>query len=103
MNAIALPNISVARDLLTGIEWPPAAVRNLFALASSVKAHPARYAKALSGRYLAMIFEKPSLRTRTTFDVGMQSLGGGSVFLDHTGTRLGERETIRDVAKNLER
>ena len=52
---------------------------------------------------MAMIFEKPSLRTRTTFDIGMQSLGGGAVFLDHTTTRLGERESIKDVAKNLER
>jgi ornithine carbamoyltransferase len=78
-------------------------VKELLALAADVKARPANYHAALSGRYIAMIFEKPSLRTRTTFDVGMQSMGGGAVFLDHTTTRLGERETIMDVAKNLER
>jgi ornithine carbamoyltransferase len=50
-----------------------------------------------------MIFEKPSLRTRVTFEVGISSLGGTAIFLDHKGTRLGEREAIRDVAKNLER
>jgi ornithine carbamoyltransferase len=103
MTAMAPAPIAVTRDLLTGAEWPASVVRDLFTLARNVKAHPARYAKSLVGRYLALIFEKPSLRTRTTFDVGMQSLGGGAVFLDHTGTRLGERETIRDVAKNLER
>jgi ornithine carbamoyltransferase len=64
---------------------------------------PDRYRGALEGKFLAMIFEKPSLRTRVTFEVGIASLGGASVFLDHTATRLGARESIRDVAKNLER
>ena len=50
-----------------------------------------------------MIFEKPSLRTRTTFEVGMTSLGGFAVYLDHTKPRLGEREAIKDIARNLER
>jgi ornithine carbamoyltransferase len=103
MSAIAPAPVALTRDLLTGAEWPASAVRDLFALAANVKAYPARYSRALTGRYLAMIFEKPSLRTRTTFDVGMQSLGGGAVFLDHTHTRLGEREAISDVAHNLER
>jgi ornithine carbamoyltransferase len=93
----------VARDLVTGMEFSTAAVRELLGLAADVKARPDTYRAALTGRYIAMIFEKPSLRTRTTFDVGMQSMGGGAVFLDHTTTRLGERETIMDVAKNLER
>ena len=53
--------------------------------------------------YLALIFEKPSLRTRVTFEVGVASLGGIAVFLDHTLTHLGERETVHDIAKNLER
>lgn len=92
-----------AHDLLTGMEWPAATVRDLLNLAADVKAAPDRYRAALAGRYLAMIFEKPSLRTRTTFDIGVQSLGGGAVFLDHTTMRLGERESIQDVAKNLER
>ena len=50
-----------------------------------------------------MIFEKPSLRTRVTFEVGIQSMGGSVVFLDQTQARLGERESIADVARNLER
>jgi ornithine carbamoyltransferase len=50
-----------------------------------------------------MIFEKPSLRTRVTFETGIANLGGSSIFLDHTASRLSEREPIRDIARNLER
>ncbi len=57
----------------------------------------------MRGKFLALIFEKPSLRTRVTFEVGIQSMGGSVVFLDHTQARLGERESIADVARNLER
>ena len=104
MNAIATPAPLIAtNDLLTGMEWGPAHVRELFHLAADIKARPDRYRGALAGRFLGMIFEKPSLRTRVTFEVGIASLGGTSVFLDHTATRLGERESIPDVAKNLER
>lgn len=101
MAATATP--ALTRDLTTGMEWTPAQVRELFQLAADIKARPERYRGALGGRFLALIFEKPSLRTRVTFEMGIQSLGGGAVFLDHTGTRLGARESIKDVAKNLER
>ena len=50
-----------------------------------------------------MIFEKPSLRTRVTFEVGMTSMGGFGVYLDHAKPRLGEREAVKDIARNLER
>ena len=107
MNALAPISTGLshelAHDLVTGMEWPAATVRDLLSLAADVKSRPDNYRTALVGKYLALIFEKPSLRTRTTFDVGMQSMGGGAVFLDHTATRLGERESIKDVAKNLER
>jgi len=102
MNAVAA-TLTLTNDLLTGMEWGPAQVRELFHLAADIKARPDRYRGALAGRFLALIFEKPSLRTRVTFEVGIASLGGASVFLDHTATRLGRRESIRDVAKNLER
>jgi len=102
MNAVA-PTLTSTNDLLTGMEWGPSQVRELFHLAADVKARPDRYRAALAGRFLALIFEKPSLRTRVTFEVGIASLGGASVFLDHTAVRLGQRESIRDVAKNLER
>ena len=102
MNALA-PTLTLTNDLLTGMEWGPTQVRELFHLAADIKARPDRYRGALAGRFLALIFEKPSLRTRVTFEVGIASLGGASVFLDHTAMRLGQRESIRDVAKNLER
>jgi ornithine carbamoyltransferase len=102
MNAAAAP-LTLTNDLLTGMEWNPAQVRELLHLAADVKAHPDRYRGALAGRFLALIFEKPSLRTRVTFEVGISSLGGASVFLDHTESKLGQRESIPDVAKNLER
>ena len=57
----------------------------------------------LEGQSLAMIFEKPSLRTRSTFDLAMFQLGGHAVYLGQQEIRLGQRESIRDVASNLER
>ena len=103
MNAVAATVPALANDLLVGSEWGPEQVRGLFHLAADIKARPERYRSALAGRFLAMIFEKPSLRTRVTFEVGISSMGGGAIFLDHTQARLGERESVRDVAKNLER
>jgi len=78
-------------------------VKELFRLAADVKAHPERYKTALAGRNLAMIFEKPSLRTRVTFEVGISSLGGTAVYLDHADTHLGDRESIPDVGRCLSR
>ena len=95
--------ILLVNDLLTGAEWGAAQTRELLALTADVKTHPERYASTLRGKTLAMIFEKPSLRTRVTFEVGIQSMGGSVVFLDQTQARLGERESIADVARNLER
>ena len=97
--------ISLSNDLLTGAEWSPAHTRELLHLAADIKARPIRYASTLHGKFIALIFEKPSLRTRVTFDVGIQSMGGAVVFLDHTqaSASLGKRESIADVARNLER
>jgi ornithine carbamoyltransferase len=103
MNAVSTVPITQTSDLLTGMEWSPAQVRSFLQLAADVKTHPDRYRGALAGRFLALIFEKPSLRTRVTFEVGVASLGGACVFLDHTVSHLGDREAIPDVAKSLER
>src|ERR1700739_4898038 len=102
MNATAT-TLTLTNDLLTGMEWGPAQVRELFHLAADIKARPDRYRGALEGKFLAMIFEKPSLRTRVTFEVGIASLGGTAIFLDHANARLGERESIPDVARSLSR
>ncbi len=104
MTATTMPATLLAtNDLLTGAEWTPAHTRELLELTASIKSHPELYAGTLWGKSLALIFEKPSLRTRVTFEVGIQSMGGSVVFLDHTQARLGERESIADVARNLER
>jgi ornithine carbamoyltransferase len=103
MSASAAVRISIAKDLLTGAEWSPGDTRDLLRRTAEIKARPSRYASVLRNKHLALIFEKPSLRTRVTFEVGIQSMGGFVVFLDHTQARLGERESIPDVARNLER
>jgi ornithine carbamoyltransferase len=95
--------LALTKNLLTGHEWGPAEVRDLLHLAASIKGRPKRYRTALVGRFLALIFEKPSLRTRVTFEAGIASLGAACVFLDHTSSPLGKRESVPDVARNLER
>jgi len=100
--SIAIP-VSLTKDLLTGAEWTASDTRDLLQRTAEIKARPARYASVLRNKHIALIFEKPSLRTRVTFEVGVQSMGGFVVFLDHTQARLGERESIPDVARNLER
>ncbi|HTR81506.1 MAG TPA: ornithine carbamoyltransferase [Bacteroidota bacterium] len=74
-----------------------------FSIARSMKANRKKYSKSLQGKTLALIFEKPSLRTRTSFDVGIQQLGGFSLCLSAAEISLGKRESVYDVAKNLER
>jgi ornithine carbamoyltransferase len=103
-STLAAP-ISLSNDLLTGAEWSPAHTRDLLHLSADIKARPGRYASTLQGKFIALIFEKPSLRTRVTFEVGIQSMGGSVVFLDHTqaSASLGARESIADVARNLDR
>jgi ornithine carbamoyltransferase len=91
------------RDLLADPDLTHDDLKLLFDLSERVKARPGNYAQALRGKQLAMIFEKPSLRTRTTFEVGITSMGGFAVYLEHTKPRLGEREGIKDIARNLER
>ncbi len=102
MTTTPLP-LALSTDLLTGMEWSAARVQELFQLSADVKARPDQYSSALAGRFLVLILEKPSLRTRVTFEVGMRSLGGTAIFLDQTVSRLGERESIPDVSRNLSR
>jgi ornithine carbamoyltransferase len=91
------------KDLLTLADCTPSEVEGILALAASVKADRDRFRGALAGRTLAMIFEKPSLRTRVTFEAGMFELGGHALYLAPSDIRLGARETVPDVARNLER
>jgi ornithine carbamoyltransferase len=90
-------------DFLTIRDFTTDELLHLLDLAVEVKAEPDRFAGALKGKTLAMIFEKPSLRTRVSFDVGIHQLGGFSVYLSPAEINLGKRESVFDVAKNLER
>lgn len=78
-------------------------ILKVFDTAAAMKKEPWEYATVLRGKTLALIFEKPSLRTRVSFDVGIQQLGGFSVYLSPQEINLGKRESVYDVAKNLER
>jgi len=93
------------RHLLTLEDLAAEDIVGLFSLAADLKAkrrqgilHP-----VLGGKTLALIFEKPSLRTRVTFEAGMTQLGGHAIYLTPADIRLGQRETVQDAARNLER
>ncbi len=90
-------------DFLSIRDFTPQQIRHLLDLAHMMKAHPETYTEALKGKTLALIFEKPSLRTRVSFDVGIQQLGGFSLYLSPAEIQLGKRESVHDVARNLER
>ena len=82
-------------------DWSPEAIERLFELAAGMKADPATWSAALQGRTLAMIFQKPSLRTRVTFETGITQLGGSAIYLAPDDIRPGERESVADIAQNL--
>ncbi len=71
--------------------------------ATEVKKHPHKYRKGLEHQILAMIFQKPSLRTRMTFEAGMLQLGGEAIYLAPSDIQMGSREGAYDIGKNLER
>lgn len=91
------------KDLVSVADLSPDHIQCIFSTAAALKADRERYTDLLAGKRLAMVFEKESLRTRFTFEIGMQDLGGSAVFLDHTSARLGSRESVPDMARNLER
>ena len=92
-----------SRDLVSSRDLSPAQAEAVLNLTAVVKARPADFRSALAGKHMVMFFEKASLRTRITFEAGMAALGGTTSFVDQTKERLGERETLNDVAHNLER
>lgn len=91
------------RDLISIQDFSPDELACALELASVMKARPADFRGILAGKQIALFFEKPSLRTRLTFEAGIDSLGGTSFFVDQTQSRLGAREPLCDVAHNLER
>lgn len=96
-------NSLVGRDLCSIRDLSVTDVRLILDTARAVKARPELYRHALDAKQLVMFFEKDSLRTRLTFETGINTLGGSAIFIDQTASRLGARETLADVAHNLER
>src|SRR5215813_10609539 len=103
MAACIAPN-RIARmsspDLLRDLDLAGDELAYLLDLAVDVKQAPADYSRALAGKSIALLFEKPSLRTRLTFELAAKQLGGDSVFCEGP---IGVREPLKDVARNLDR
>ena len=104
---MAAPNIAepgfsrkVTQHLTQDLDLSQDALIRVLDLAAQVKRTPQRFAQALAGRYLSLLFEKPSLRTRVTFELAIKQLGGDAV--TSVGP-VGEREPVKDVARNLDR
>ena len=91
------------KDLLQIADLASHELTQLLTLARIIKRKPQSFADAFRQRTLVMLFEKPSLRTRVSFEAGFQRLGGGVSFLDHQATPLGTRESVEDYAHTLER
>ena len=89
-----------ATDLVRDLDLTDDEVQYLLDLAAKVKRTPAKFAKALTGKYISLLFEKPSLRTRLTFELAIKQLGGDSVVSEGP---VDGREPLKDVARNLER
>ena len=89
-----------APDFVRDLDLTDEELFALLDLAAAMKRSPADYAHTLAGRSIALLFEKPSLRTRLTFELAIRQLGGSSVFVEGL---IGGREPLKDVARNLDR
>ncbi len=91
------------KDLISINDLTTNEIQKIFTAAADLKANPRNYSDAMAGCSVALLFEKPSLRTRVTFDLGATQMGASCVYLNHQNVRLGERESVKDMALNLER
>jgi ornithine carbamoyltransferase len=90
-------------DLCSIADLSTGEIGALLKLAHAVKARPRDYRRALDAKQLVMFFEKASLRTRLSFEAGINTLGGNAIFVDQTQSPLGERESLGDISRNVER
>jgi ornithine carbamoyltransferase len=97
------PGIFWCPDVISTRDLGPQGVEAVLHLAELMKSRPSVFQRSLAGKQMVMFFEKPSLRTRLTFEAGMASLGGTTMFVDQTQSRLDARESLSDIAHNLER
>lgn len=91
------------RDLCSIHDLSPEEAAAILTLAHRVKAQPETYRHALDAQQMVMFFEKASLRTRLTFEAAMNTMGGSAMFVDQTQSPLGERESLADMSRNVER
>ncbi len=91
---------TMVQHLTQDLDLSQDALVRVLDLAAQVKRTPQRFSQALAGRYISLLFEKPSLRTRVTFELAIKQLGGDSV--TSVGS-VGEREPVKDVVRNLDR
>jgi ornithine carbamoyltransferase len=91
------------RHLLSLAELSTRDIQTIFRAAARIKARPARYASVLRGKTVAMIFQKPSTRTRVSFETGIYQMGGNSLYLAPNDVQLGRGETVGDTARVLSR
>src|SRR5579885_1293867 len=100
MNNYSAPAMAAPTDFLTAKQLRRQDLSGLLSLSRDLRSRT-MYNQALQGKSVAMIFEKPSLRTRVTFEVAIRQLGGWPVMLGAAESRLGEREPVQDLARNL--
>ncbi|RJP28198.1 MAG: ornithine carbamoyltransferase [Candidatus Omnitrophota bacterium] len=91
------------KDLISIVNLKRSQIEDILSLTDSLIADRQKFSRHLTGKTLALIFQKPSNRTRVSFEVGMYQLGGNSIYLSPGEINLGVRESIKDVAKTLSR
>ncbi len=91
------------KDLLNLGSLDRPEIEAIFDLTAQIKKEPKQYRHVLSGKAVGLVFQKPSTRTRLSFEVGMFQLGGNAVYLGPEDIHLGVREDIRDLARTLSR
>ena len=89
-------------DLISIADLSPVEIYEIFDMARMIKSRPSMFTGALAGKQFVLMFEKPSLRTRVTFEVGIRKLGGDALFMEQPGG-IDAREKLSDIAHNLER
>src|SRR5262245_49363018 len=100
MNKYSAAATAARRDFLSISQLQRQELITLLELSKDLRSKT-MFSQALNGKSVAMIFEKPSLRTRVTFEVAVRHLGGWPIMLGAAESRLGEREPIQDLARNL--
>jgi ornithine carbamoyltransferase len=91
------------RHLISMEDLSRSEIQKILDLAAKIKRTPRAFQNALRGKMFGLIFEKPSTRTWVSFEVGIQSLGGGAIYLGPEDIQLGVREAVQDVARVLDR